>query len=80
MPGTLVTLTLEEYQGIMDRLAVLEAWQTARANDIAPVLQRLQGVESTVSAIGSTVATMPKLDARIAVLERSVLTTGAKTL
>lgn len=76
MPITLVTLTLDEYQAIMDRLRTLEVSQAARVADLAPVLRRIQGVESTLSAIVSTVAALPQLDARIAALEKLALTGG----
>lgn len=52
MPGTLVTLTIEEYQAIMDRVKALETTQATRMIDLAPVLQRIQGLESTASALG----------------------------
>lgn len=69
MPVPVVMLTVEEYQVIMDRLKALEDAKATRMTDLAPLLQRLQGVESTLSAIVSTVAAMPKLDARLTVLE-----------
>ncbi|MCS6290128.1 MAG: hypothetical protein H8K10_14315 [Nitrospira sp.] len=80
MPVTTVSLTTDEYQAIMDRLKGLESLQATRATDLAPVLQRIQGSESTVSALVSTVASMPKLEARITALEKVVGAGGTKTL
>lgn len=78
MPVPVVMLTVEEYQVIMDRLKALEALQATRMTDLAPALQRIQGIESTVSSIVSTVAAMPKLDARLAILEKSTATGATK--
>lgn len=61
MPVTTVSLTVEEYQGIINRLAALEGWMASRQSDLAPLAQRLQGVESTLSAFSKTVADLPKL-------------------
>lgn len=60
MPVTTVSLTIEEYEGIMTRLTALEAWMAARQADLAPLVQRVQGVESTLSAFKKTVADLPK--------------------
>ncbi len=60
MPTTVICLTVEEYQGIMDRLRALEALQDTRMTDLGPVIQRMQGIESTLSAMVATVARLPK--------------------
>ena len=41
MPVTMVSLTAEEYQGLLDRLKALEDARATRMTDLAPVLQRL---------------------------------------
>lgn len=61
MPVTTVSLTVEEYQALIDRLAALEAWMAARQTDLAPLVQRVQGIESTLSAFSKTIADLPKV-------------------
>ncbi len=71
MPVTTVSLTVEEYQGIIDRLAALEAVHAAIQTDLAPLAQRVQSVESTSSAMRERVASIPSLDVRLTKLEQS---------
>lgn len=61
MPVTTVSLTVEEYQALIDRLTALETQMAARHTDLAPLLQRVQGLESTLSAFAKTVADLPKI-------------------
>lgn len=70
MPITVVCLTEEEYQVLLDRLKALEDAKTNRLIDLAPVLQRLQGIESTLSALTVTAANLPAMERRVATLER----------
>lgn len=56
MPVTTVSLTVEEYTGIMDRLAALEAALPPRSSDVEALFLRVQGIESTLSAFSKTVA------------------------
>lgn len=60
MPVTTVSLTVEEFEGIMSRLTALESWMAARQTDLAPLVQRVQGVEATLAAFSKTVADLPK--------------------
>lgn len=50
MPATAIFLTQEEYDGIMTRLAALEAASQARSTDIEALTLRMQSLESTLSA------------------------------
>ncbi|MCS6287759.1 MAG: hypothetical protein H8K10_02135 [Nitrospira sp.] len=59
MPVTTVSLTVEEYEGIMSRLASLESWMAARQTDLAPLVQRVQGLEATLTAFSRTLADLP---------------------
>lgn len=61
MPVTTVSLTVEEYEGIISRLAALESWIAARHTDLAPLVQRVQGLEATLAAFTKTVADLPKV-------------------
>ncbi|HNP80113.1 MAG TPA: hypothetical protein PKN47_01520 [Nitrospira sp.] len=61
MPVTTVSLTVEEFEGIMSRLTALESWMAARQSDLAPLVQRVQGVEATLAAFSKTVAELPKI-------------------
>lgn len=56
MPATAIFLTQEEYDGIMTRLAALEAALPARSSDIEALTLRLQGLESTLSAYAKRMA------------------------
>jgi hypothetical protein len=60
MPVTTVSLTVEEYEGIMSRLTALESWMAARQTDLTPLVQRVQGLEATLAAFSKTVADLPK--------------------
>ena len=71
MPVTTVSLTVEEYQGIIDRLAALEAVHAAIQIDLAPLAQRIKSMESTSSAMLARVASIPSLDVRLTKLEQS---------
>ncbi len=70
MPVTMVSLTAEEYQGLLDRLKALEDARATRMTDLAPVLQRLQGIESTLSALTTTAANLPAMERRVSTLEK----------
>lgn len=61
MPVTTVSLTVEEYEGIMSRLTALESWLAARQTDLAPLVLRVQSLESTLSAYQKTMSEMPTL-------------------
>ena len=60
MPVTTVSLTVEEYEGLISRLTALESWMAARQADLAPLAQRVQGLEATLAAFSKTVADLPK--------------------
>lgn len=78
MPVTTVSLTIEEYQGIIDRLAALETLVASVDTAATDLATRVQGVESTVSAHSATLAVLPKLGERITVLEKGAITALTK--
>lgn len=61
MPSTAIFLTQDEYDGLITRLAALEAALPARSSDIEALALRVQSVESTLAAFSKTVADLPRL-------------------
>lgn len=59
MPSTAIFLTQDEYDGIMARLAALEAAIPARSSDIEALARRVQSVESTLSAFTKRMSELP---------------------
>jgi len=59
VPSTAVFLTQAEYDGIMQRLAGLEAALPGRSSEVEALTLRVQSLESTLSAFSKTVAELP---------------------
>lgn len=64
MPVNAIFLTQEEYDGIVSRLAAIEAALPVRSSNIEAITLRVQSLESTVSAFAKTVADLPRLGAK----------------
>lgn len=60
MPTNVLMLTQEEYDGIIQRLAALEAALPTRSSDIEALNLRVQSFESTLSAYTKRMAEMPQ--------------------
>ena len=58
MPIPVLMLTQDEYDGIMTRLAALEAALPARSNETEGLALRVQSLESTLAAYQKTMSTI----------------------
>jgi BMFP domain-containing protein YqiC len=60
MPIPVLMLTQDEYDGILARLAALEAALPTRSSETEGLALRVQSLESTLSAFAKTVADLPR--------------------